>query len=338
MSLFAQHNRKSTIEIILTYAATIAIAELVAADGRIPSVFTTLFFLPIIFLAYRHPLAYSLVAAVFASLATRPVLGVLNVEMNPTGMPGLGVGGPAGDLVLAGTPNQWASIRVQRDELDDTVEHLLDVQANNDKRQQELETLSVIHSTIMAGREESVVLEEITRRVAELTGARICALVVSSPASGERPYAVHGFDMVDFVRLYPNGAPHGEGVAGWAILHNRIATSSNVLQDPRYDSLRELALNMGFRAAAAFPVEFDEGVPAAPVTAWRSTPAARPASLPSPSGRSRWCAWAPPCTTWARSSCRTPSSRRAASSRRTSSPSSSSTATAAGRSASAGLS
>jgi len=263
MSLFAAHNRKPLIEIVLAYAATVAIAELVTGDGQIPSVFTTLFFLPIIFLAYRHPLAYSLVAAVLASLATSPAMGVFGVKMNDTVMPVFWLGWPAVYLFLAVTLNQWASIKVQRDELDDTVEHLLEVQANNDKRQQELETLSVIHSTIMAGREESVVLEEITRRVAELTGARICALVVSSPASGERPYAVHGFDMVDFVRLYPNGAPHGEGVAGWAILHNRIATSSNVLQDPRYDSLRELALNMGFRAAAAFPVEFDEGVPAA---------------------------------------------------------------------------
>src|SRR3990170_1263071 len=255
MSLFAAHNRKRIVEIALAYATTVAIAELVIGDGQIPSVFTTLFFLPIIFLAYRHPLAYSLIAAVLASLATSPAMGVFGVEMNDTVMPVFWLGWPAVYLFLAVTLNQWTSIKIQRDELDETVEHLLEVQANNDKRQQELETLSVIHSTIMAGREESVVLEEITRRVAELTGARICALVVSSPASGERPYAVHGFDMDDFTRLYPDGAPHGEGVAGWAILHNRIATSSNVLQDPRYDSLRELALNMGFRAAAAFPVE-----------------------------------------------------------------------------------
>jgi hypothetical protein len=86
-------------------------------------------------------------------------------------------------LFLAVTLNQWASIKVQRDELDDTVEHLLEVQANNDKRQQELETLSVIHSTIMAGREESVVLEEITRRVSELTGAG-SAPSSYQPASG----------------------------------------------------------------------------------------------------------------------------------------------------------
>src|SRR3990172_9174087 len=146
MSLFAAHNRKSIAEIGLAYAATVAIAELVTGDGRIPSVFTTLFFLPIIFLAYRHPLPYALGAAVVASLASSPAMGVLGVEMNDTVMPVLWLGWPAVYLFLSVTLHQWASIKIQRDELDETVDHLLEVQANNDKRQQELQTLSVIHS------------------------------------------------------------------------------------------------------------------------------------------------------------------------------------------------
>src|SRR3972149_2732279 len=177
MSLFAAHNRKPLIEIVLAYTATVAIAELVPGAGRIPSVFTTLFFLPIIFLAYRHPLPSSLVAAVVASLATSPAMGVFGVEMNDTIMPGLWLGWPAVYLFLAVTLYQGTSMKLQRDELDETVEHLLEVQANNDKRQQELQTVSVIHSTIMAGREESVVLEEITPRGAGLPAARHCALV-----------------------------------------------------------------------------------------------------------------------------------------------------------------
>lgn len=263
MSVFAAHNRKSIAELTLALVGTIIIASLVIADGSIPSVFTTLFFAPIILLAYRHPLPYSLVAAVLASLASSPAMGVFGAEMNESVMPVLWLGWPAVYLFLAVTLNQWANIRTQRDELDETVEHLLDVQTHNDKRQQELETLSVIHSTIMAGNEEAAVLQEITRRVAELTGAKLCSLVVSKPGEGSQPYAVHGFEKDEFSRLYPRGAPHGEGVTGWAILHGRIATSSNVLDDPRYDGLRQLAVTMGFRAAAASPLEFDEGVGAA---------------------------------------------------------------------------
>ena len=263
MSLFTERNRKRIAEFSLSLSATVVIASLVIADGRIPSVFTTLFFAPIIFLAYRHPLPYSLVVAVIASLSTSPAMGVFGVQMNDSVMPVLWLGWPAVYLFLAVTLNQWTNIKTQRDQLDETVEHLLDVQAHNDQRQQELETLSVIHSTIMAGDEETAVLGEITRRVAELTGAKLCSLVVSSPGSGEYPYASYGFDKDDFTRLFGNGAPYGEGVSGWCILHRCIATSSDVLQDPRYDGLRQFALATGYRAAAAAPLEFDEGIMAA---------------------------------------------------------------------------
>ncbi len=263
MNLFAAHNRKPVAEFTLALAATVVIASLVIADGSIPSVFTTLFFAPIIFLAYRHPLPFSLVVAVTATLASSPAMGVVGVQMNETVMPVLWLGWPAVYLFLAVTLNQWANLKSQRDELDSTVEHLLEVQAHDDDRRQELQTLSVINSTIMAGNDETAVLQEIARRVAELTGAKLCSLVVSDSGNGEYPYASYGFRKDDFKRIFPSGAPYGEGVSGWSILHRRIATSSDVLQDPRYDKLRQFALAIGYRAAAAAPLEFDEGVTAA---------------------------------------------------------------------------
>jgi HD-GYP domain-containing protein (c-di-GMP phosphodiesterase class II) len=187
---------------------------------------------------------------------------VFGVTVNESVKPVLWLGWPAVYLFLAVTLNQWTNLKQQRDQLDETVEHLLDVQSHNDRRQMELETLSVIHSTIMAGKEEAAVLQEITRRVAELTGAKVCAIEVST-ATGEQPYAVHGFEVRDYLRVFPNGAPNGEGVSGWAILHKRVATSGNVLQDPRYDNLRDFAVAMGYRSAAAAPLEFDEDVPGA---------------------------------------------------------------------------
>jgi HD-GYP domain-containing protein (c-di-GMP phosphodiesterase class II) len=263
MSLLAPPNRKRITDVAFALAATVVIASLVIADGRVPSVFTTLFFAPIVYLGYRQPLSYSLVVAGVASLASSPAMGLLDAHMNESVMPVLWLGWPAVYLFLAVTLNQWASIKEHRDELDQTADHLLEVQAHNDRRQQELETLSVIHSTTMEGSDEAVVLQEITRRVAELTGAKTCSIVLSSAGSGELPSAAHGFEVADFVRLFPDGAPHGEGVSGWAILHRRVATSGDVLRDPRYDRLREVAVTMGFRAAAAAPLEFDEGETAA---------------------------------------------------------------------------
>ncbi len=263
MGLFAERNRKLVVDLVLGLTASVTITSFVIADGRVPSAFTSLFFVPIIFLAYRQPLIYALVVAVIASVASSPVMGVFHVQMNESVMPVLWLGWPAVYLFLAVTLNQWANIKTQRDQLDRTVEHLLEVQANNDKRQQELETLSIIHTTIIAGKDEAAVLEEISRRVAELTGAKMCSLVVSDAGQAMGPHSNYGFKMEQFQRLFPNGARHGEGVAGWAILHNRIATSSNVLEDPRYDGLREFAVTTGYRSAAAAPLEYDKGVTAA---------------------------------------------------------------------------
>ena len=263
MSLITESNRKRIAEFSLSLSATGVIVLLVIADSHVPSVFTTLFFAPIILLSYRHPLPYSLVVAVLASIATSPAMGLFGVQMNDSVMPVLWLGWPAVYLFVAVTMNQWTNIKTQRDQLDETVEHLLDVQVHNDRRQRELETLSVIHSTIMAGNDETAVLGEITRRVAELTGAKLCSIMVSTPDNGEQPYVAHGFDKDDFTRMFGNSAPYGEGVAGWCIQHRRITTSSDVLQDPRYDSLREFALATGYRSAAAAPLEFDVGIMAA---------------------------------------------------------------------------
>ncbi len=87
MSLYAARNRKRVLDFTLALVATVVIASLVIADGRIPSLFTTAFFAPIIFLAYRHPLPYSLVVAVVASVTSSPAMGVFGVRINESVMP-----------------------------------------------------------------------------------------------------------------------------------------------------------------------------------------------------------------------------------------------------------
>lgn len=57
--------------------------------------------------------------------------------------------------------------------------------------------------------------------------------------------------------MFPNGAPYGEGVSGWAMLHRRPAWSSNVFRDARYDKLMLFARHIGYTSAAATPIEFD---------------------------------------------------------------------------------
>jgi|GEM_PF-1537841 len=256
--MFASRNVARVAECGLAFAATLAIGALVALGGEIPSAFTTLFFVPIILVAYRHPLTFSLVIAGLASLFSSPAMEAVGVGVDRSVMPVLWLGWPAVYLFLAVSLNQWSSIREQRQELDVTELHLIEVQARNDKRQQELETLSSIHTTILSGSDEGRVVEEVTRRIADVTGAKVCSIVIPTGSNGQRPIMPIGFTEETFSRIFPTGAPYGEGVAGWAMLHSRVAACKNVYEDPRYDQLREFARAVGFVSSAAAPIEMDQ--------------------------------------------------------------------------------
>ncbi|MBI2913813.1 MAG: HD domain-containing protein, partial [Chloroflexi bacterium] len=195
-----------------------------------------------------------------ASLFSSPAMQALGVNVDGSVMPVLWLGWPAVYLFLAVSLNQWASIQEQRQQLEVTGRHLMDVQARNDKRQQELETLSSIHTTILSGSDEGRVVEEVTRRIADVTGANICSIVIPAGTNGQRPIMPVGFAEEAFSRMFPTGAPYGEGVAGWAMLHRRVAACKNVFQDPRYDQLREFATAVGFVSSAAAPIELDQDV------------------------------------------------------------------------------
>ena len=228
--------------------------------GVIPSAFTTLFFIPIIFVAYRYPLPVSVGLAGLASLFSSPAMELAGVSVDRSVLPVLWLGWPAVYLFLAVSLNQWSSIQAQRSQLEATERHLTDVSARNDKREQELETLSAIHTTILSGIDEPGVISEITRRVAEVCGAKICTITVPVGTTGERPFLPSGFTEEVFNRIFPNGSPYGEGVSGWVMLHRRVAASSNVFEDPRYDKLRDFASLVGYVSSAAAPVELSQDV------------------------------------------------------------------------------
>lgn len=253
-------NDRRAVEFALAILATLIIGALIAGSGRIPGPFTTLLFIPILVSGYRHPLLWSLVLVSIASLLSSPAMTPLGVEMDERVMPLLWLGWPAVYLFLAVTMNQWASIRQQRQNLDEVERHLLEMKAHNDRRERELETLSLIQNRILTSNDERALLVEVTERIAQLTGAKLCTIVISRPGEGEGPYVSYGLPLELFHRLFPNGAPYGEGVAGWAIMHGRVASSPDVLSDARYERLRELALAVGFRSTAAAPFDFEKGL------------------------------------------------------------------------------
>jgi HD-GYP domain-containing protein (c-di-GMP phosphodiesterase class II) len=261
-------NMARTLPAAAAVCATLAIGSLVYMDGEVPSAFTTLFFIPIIFVAYRHPLPLALLIAGMASLFSSPAMEVVGVRMDDSVMPVLWLGWPAVYLFLAVSLNQWTSIQQQRAKLESTERGLMDVSARNDRRERELETLSAIHTTILSENDERAVVDEITRRVAEVCGAKICTITVPIGTTAQRPFLSVGFMEEVFNRFFPDGAPYGEGVEGWAMLHKRVAASSNVFEDPRYDKIRDFAALAGIVSAAAAPLELDPELQGALVIAY----------------------------------------------------------------------
>lgn len=255
--MFSNPRVASALPAAGAFLATFLIGALVVIDGNVPSVFTTLVFIPIIVVAYRYSLGVSVCLAAVATVFSSPAMELAGVEMNDAVMPVLWLGWPAVYLFLALSLNQWASIQAQRGQLDLTEEHLTEISERNDRRQQELETLSVIHTTILSGSNEPAVVEEITKRIAGVCGAKICSITVPVGTTGQRPFLPSGFSEEVFARFFPAGAPYGEGVDGWAMLHQRVAASKNIFEDPRYDQLRNFAALVGFVSAAAAPVELD---------------------------------------------------------------------------------
>jgi len=63
-------------------------------DGTIPSAFTALFFIPIIFVAYRYPLGVAATLAIFASALSSPAMTLAGVHFDDSVRLGSGSAGP----------------------------------------------------------------------------------------------------------------------------------------------------------------------------------------------------------------------------------------------------
>ena len=111
-------NMARTLPAAAAIGFTLAVGGLVYMDGEVPSAFTTLFFIPIIFVAYRYPLNLALLIAGMASLFSSPAMEGAGVRLDASVMPVLWLGWPAVYLFLAVSLNQWTSLQQQRAKLE----------------------------------------------------------------------------------------------------------------------------------------------------------------------------------------------------------------------------
>jgi HD-GYP domain-containing protein (c-di-GMP phosphodiesterase class II) len=180
--------------------------------------------------------------------------------MNEAMMPSFWLAWPAFYLFIAVMANQWHSIQLQRATLARSEDSVNELSERNVRRERELETLSAIHTAIMSGVDEPMVVEEITKRVAETCDARFASVTLPVGTQRQRPLLPFGFTSETFRKFFPQGAPYGEGVDGWAMLHRKVASARNVFEDPRYDRMRDFAALVGYVSAAAAPFQVDDEV------------------------------------------------------------------------------
>jgi PAS domain S-box-containing protein len=62
---------------------------------------------------------------------------------------------------------------------------------------------------------------------------------------------------LDDITVTADESPTGRGPAGTAIRERRVAVSQNVAEDPEFELWRDEALDRGYRAAAAVPLEYE---------------------------------------------------------------------------------
>ena len=173
-------------------------------------------------------------------------------------MPVLWLGWPAVYLFLAVSLNQWASIQEQRQQLDATERDLNEVSARNTRREEELETLSAIHTTIMSGSDETA---SWTRSPAASPMSAAPRSARSHPARRHnRPAAVLacGLPGGSVQPLLPGTARRtAKALAAGRCCTAASPSASNVFEDPRYERMRDFAALVGIASSAAAPIELD---------------------------------------------------------------------------------
>jgi|FLYL01.1.fsa_nt_gi hypothetical protein len=267
---------RSTAGFAAFAAATLGVAVLVQTTGGLPSQLAHLYYIPVVGAALVLPLRFSLAVSILAGLLVSPAANLL-----PESFGVHSLSGPAAPWDL--TPEGWvlrpvafvaisllaSQVLTSRDRrvraeqaayeiglrLADETGMRYRAQARSHALGNELGVLHTIDRMILRGAGEREALEEIARLVVNLTGARYAAIVTPTE-DGTAAQVMHGV-YGDGTALKPRVFSISEGVSGWALANNCVATTSDVRSDRRYERMRDLAEEVGYRSAVAVPIVLD---------------------------------------------------------------------------------
>lgn len=134
----------------------------------------------------------------------------------------------------------------------------------------QIELLHSIDRAILDGATEREIFRLSTEAMGRLTGASFCAVLLVDEQGAARLVEACPRDDARFERIAEVFAQlkPGESAAGWAIVQGEPAFSEDILHDPRYERLRFLTEDPGFRSTLAVPLITSDGVVGAIATAF----------------------------------------------------------------------
>ncbi len=126
----------------------------------------------------------------------------------------------------------------------------------------QIELVHAIDRAILDGASERDIFRLSVEAVGSLTGASFCAILLLDERGAIELVEACPRDDQRFERIaaaYAQLKP-GESAAGWAMLQGAPAFSEDIEKDPRYDHLRAIIPDLGFRSTLAVPLKTSDRV------------------------------------------------------------------------------
>lgn len=119
------------------------------------------------------------------------------------------------------------------------------------------QVLSDINEAIVRLRDPQAMLNEVCRIAVEVGGFRMAWLGMADAENGIKPLAHAGIvgQYLENLHISLGDDEHGRGPTGAALRAGQHMVSNDIANDPHMAPWRETALELGYRASAAFPIK-----------------------------------------------------------------------------------
>jgi putative nucleotidyltransferase with HDIG domain len=241
-------------------AVVVGIAVVIEVTGGLPSQLAHLYYLPVVLAALLLPLRLSFIVALLAAAAVSPLSDVIH---RPLGLHVYYSNPVPWNFTPSGwvlRPLAFVAISVLTARFTQERAEKAAAQSTSAVRGSELNVLSRIDKMILAGAGEQEAYDEITKLVRRVTGCKHAGVVVPDVGAARVRAADGQLREDERAALLDERLPAGQGVSGWAMLHGKVATASNVFEDPRCDDMHELIKRLGVVSAAAVPIALDDEI------------------------------------------------------------------------------